>query len=393
MQGEPYVSTHPLLEYYRCPEGYLDIQTAGVLQAARGYFRCGQEVLCYGHTAGDTCPHIQEPLFDALPHISSQGCTLWVPFDPAEVVDNLRYERYVGPSGNRPWRERSRIKALYYLLRPLVPVALRKHVQQVYLRGWEAIPFPAWPVDRSVDRLLETLLGRALHALALERLPFIWFWPEGQTACAIVTHDVEERAGQDFTARVMDLDDAYGIKASFQLVPEKRYPVSPAYLETIRARGFEINVQGLDHSGWLFRTEAEFCRSAEKINRYGKEFRAQGFRAPIMHRNIDWFTYLDFAYDMSVPTVAHLEPQRGGCCTVMPYFLPSGMLELPLTTVQDYSLFHIAPRLYSRPPGAGGLPGTARPSRRAPGGLAGVDRAAWGGGALVAGAQRHAASG
>jgi hypothetical protein len=43
---------------------------------------------------------------------------------------------------------------------------------------------------------------------------------------------------------------------------------------------------------------------------------------------------------MSVPNVAHLEPQRGGCCTVMPYFV-GDILELPLTTTQDYSLFHI----------------------------------------------------
>ena len=43
---------------------------------------------------------------------------------------------------------------------------------------------------------------------------------------------------------------------------------------------------------------------------------------------------------MSVPNVAHLEPQRGGCCTVMPYFI-GDVLELPLTTTQDYSLFHI----------------------------------------------------
>jgi hypothetical protein len=43
---------------------------------------------------------------------------------------------------------------------------------------------------------------------------------------------------------------------------------------------------------------------------------------------------------MSVPNVAHLDPQRGGCCTVMPYFV-GDVLELPLTTTQDYSLFHI----------------------------------------------------
>ena len=43
---------------------------------------------------------------------------------------------------------------------------------------------------------------------------------------------------------------------------------------------------------------------------------------------------------MSIPNVAHLDAQQGGCCTVMPYFI-GGMLELPVTTTQDYSLFRI----------------------------------------------------
>jgi len=43
---------------------------------------------------------------------------------------------------------------------------------------------------------------------------------------------------------------------------------------------------------------------------------------------------------MSVPNVAHLDPQHGGCCTVMPYFI-GDVLELPVTTVQDYTLFHV----------------------------------------------------
>jgi hypothetical protein len=59
-----------------------------------------------------------------------------------------------------------------------------------------------------------------------------------------------------------------------------------------------------------------------------------------MYRNQDWYDAFNFSYDMSVPNVAHLEPQRGGCCTVMPYFIGK-VLELPLTTIQDYSLFHI----------------------------------------------------
>jgi hypothetical protein len=56
---------------------------------------------------------------------------------------------------------------------------------------------------------------------------------------------------------------------------------------------------------------------------------------------VDWFGELKFSYDMSFPNGAWLEAQRGGCCTVMPYFLPDGTLELPLTTTEDYTLFHI----------------------------------------------------
>jgi len=53
-----------------------------------------------------------------------------------------------------------------------------------------------------------------------------------------------------------------------------------------------------------------------------------------------WSESLDFSYDMSIPNIGHLEGQRGGCCSVMPFFV-GNILELPLTTTQDYSLFHI----------------------------------------------------
>ena len=68
--------------------------------------------------------------------------------------------------------------------------------------------------------------------------------------------------------------------------------------------------------------------------------RAKGFRAGVLYRKQLWYDALDFEYDMSVPNVAHLDPQRGGCCTVMPYFL-GNLLELPVTTTQDYCLFNI----------------------------------------------------
>ncbi len=120
----------------------------------------------------------------------------------------------------------------------------------------------------------------------------------------------------------------------------RTYPSQPGSLERFTQRGFEVNVHDLNHDGTLFSNKEEFVRRAARINRYAQEFGTRGFRAGAMYRKQDWFDLLDFSYDMSVPNVAHLEPQHGGCCTVFPYFIGK-ILELPLTATQDYSLFHI----------------------------------------------------
>jgi hypothetical protein len=138
----------------------------------------------------------------------------------------------------------------------------------------------------------------------------------------------------------MDIDDCYGIKASFQLIPEGRYHVGPEFLGTIRSRGFEVGVHDLNHDGRLYRDRERFLKRVSKINAYGREYGASGFRAGLLYRKQLWYDALEFAYDMSVPNVAHLDPQRGGCCTVMPYFI-GDMLELPVTTTQDYTVFNI----------------------------------------------------
>ena len=83
-----------------------------------------------------------------------------------------------------------------------------------------------------------------------------------------------------------------------------------------------------------------FWSGRRRSTRTAGNTRAKGFRAGVLYRKQLWYDALDFEYDMSVPNVAHLDPQRGGCCTVMPYFL-GNLLELPVTTTQDYTLFNI----------------------------------------------------
>ena len=320
--------------------GELTIPTEMSPQA--GYFRFGPETICYGQCASGTPSRgITEPLYDASASVKVRGSTVELPFDPRQIIDNLRCERYAPTrKGGQIIRPAGLARGLYYRVRPVLGVSARRHFQRLYFRGWEDIPFPKWPVDRTVETLFEKLLIASMRARNLERIPFIWFWPEGAPTCTMMTHDVETSGGLDFCSELMDLNDSFGIKSSFHIIPERRYKVRESVLETIRRRGFEIDVHDLNHDGLLMCNREEFHRRAARINHYGKQFGAQGFRSAVMYRNVDWYDELDFSYDMSIPNVAHLDPQQGGCCTIMPFFVGK-MLELPLTTTQDYSLFHV----------------------------------------------------
>lgn len=264
----------------------------------------------------------------------------------ADDLDSLAeyylMERYVSAWGRveagSSWK--NLLRSAYYALRPLMGVHVRRILQRHALRGWEKIPFPRWPLDTTVDDLFRQLIHQAIEERDGTHIPFIWFWPEGYSACAILTHDVETREGRDFSADLMDLDEASGFKSSFQFVPEQRYEITAEFLAAIRGRGFEINLHGLNHDGHLFSSKEEFTRRAARINAIAREWGAEGFRSPVLYRNAEWMPALNVNYDMSFPNVGHLDPQGGGCCTIMPWF-NDHLVELPLTTTQDYPLFHI----------------------------------------------------
>jgi hypothetical protein len=332
-----------ITDYYRCPEKFVDLQLAGKLSENPGYFGFGHQTICYGNSSSGFRSHrVSGQLYDTLADVSADGGSVRLPLDPDEIIDNLRYERY-WHEGSR-WQERFAehpyIRSFYYRLRPLLSLRVRRYLQRAHVNNWKSIRFPHWPVDRTVERILDRLLALCMEAQGIERMPFVWFWPDGARSCAIMTHDVEDLPGRKFCSQLMDLDESMAIKSSFELVPEKRYPVPGELLEEIRKRGFEIAVHDLNHDGQLFSSHKHFRRMVERINAYGREYGAAGFRSGGLYRNQAWYGALEFSYDMSVPSVGHLEPQRGGCCSVMPFFIGK-VLELPLTMAEDYSLFHI----------------------------------------------------
>jgi hypothetical protein len=327
-----------LRQYYRCVEQPVRFVTREPRQRKQGYFQF-RDAICFGSYHGREASEVPaKVLHDSYHDAQLQDGRISLPFDPSEVVDNLRWERYV-----KDWRDGALMSAasrLYYLVRPTLSAGARSYLQKRYLKDWDEMAFPRWPVDRSVDELHETSLLLYLRSSGLKCLPFIWFWPAGAASCAIMTHDVETKLGRNFCPTLMDIDEAFGIKASFQIIPEQRYSVNREFLGSIRDRGFEVVIHDLNHDGHLYKNREQFLKRAARINAYCSEYGAEGFRAAVLYRKQLWYDALNVSYDMSVPNVAHLDPQRGGCCTVMPYFL-GHILELPVTTTQDYTLFHI----------------------------------------------------
>jgi hypothetical protein len=329
-----------LTDYYRPVSELSPFGLQGELSGTEGYFRFGQKAICYGRSfKGLASRKISFPLRDLRMEVKVQNNKSFLPFDAEEVLGNFRRERYLNQ------RQFSSIvrglgKNTYYLLRSVLPFGLRSRLKRLSMRNWRKIKFPGWPVDRTADEFVEQLMLLAIGTQQIEKVPFIWFWPNGRSGCVVMTHDVETSDGLNFCSPLMDLNDSYGIKSSFQIIPEGRYTAPDKLLTEIRTRGFEINVHDWNHDGLLFSDRNVFLERVAKINQFAQRHGAHGFRSGALYRNADWYDAFTFAYDMSIPNVGHLDPQPGGCCTVMPFYI-GRILEIPVTTTQDYMLFHL----------------------------------------------------
>lgn len=327
------------LDYYRCPRDFVDLRQSQEASFDPGYFRFG-DILCYGSCSFASKQLQLNALEDVLPKTEIRDAAVFLPFDPVEVVENFRRECYV--------KRRVRKKLLkifaqnaYYAARPWIAAGFRRQLHRLVLNRPRSSSFPSWPLDRTVDQLVEALLELSMRARKVTKIPFIWFWPDGYSSCAILTHDVETETGAGFCVALSEIDASYGFKASYQLVPEGKYSISESTIQTLRGVRCEINIHDLNHDGRLYQNLRRFLDRTDRINEYATTYSARGFRSGSLYRNADWYDCLSrFSYDMSIPNTAHLDPQKGGCCTVMPFFIGS-ILELPLTTTQDYSLFHI----------------------------------------------------
>ena len=114
--------------HYRCPDDFLQLELEGPLSPDSGYFRFGNNAICYGRSStGYRTPKPDALLYNALDDLRITGAKVLLPFDPTEIITNLRMERYARRCRPSNWNWRRRfLRDTYYYLRPRMGVGVRK---------------------------------------------------------------------------------------------------------------------------------------------------------------------------------------------------------------------------------------------------------------------------
>jgi hypothetical protein len=256
----------------------------------------------------------------------------------ASVADDLsaqhyQHERYLGVSARR------RSVSLYYAIKPILPRPLQLWLRRIYACRQAARVFPAWPIEPVLIEASHAQLRASLREDAGGQVSFIGYWPAPYRSAVVLTHDVEGPAGFASIRRLVEIERRYGFRSSWNFVAED-YVVPEGMFEWLRQTGCEIGLHGIQHDGKLFQSRAHFETDLPKIRSYMQSWGAVGFRSPATHRNSDWMHELGCLYDSSYPDTDPFEPQPGGCCSVLP-FMFGDVVELPITMVQDHTLWEI----------------------------------------------------
>ncbi len=242
----------------------------------------------------------------------------------------------------------SQPRRLYYLLKPLLVRGLRVRLRRLHAaRARRRFPLD-WPVEDRYRRFLWEVVGGVMMRLGATELPFLFFWPEGTRFALVLTHDVEDEAGQRFAGRVADLEEKLGFRSSFNFVGE-RYRLDRGLIDDLLRRGFEIGVHGLRHDGHEYDSWAVFESTARRVNLTLAELGATGYRAPMTHRHPAWMQSLEVEYDTSFFDSDPFEPVPGGTMSLWPFQI-GRFWELPYTLPQDSTLVDLlgerTPRLW-----------------------------------------------
>jgi peptidoglycan/xylan/chitin deacetylase (PgdA/CDA1 family) len=251
-------------------------------------------------------------------------------FDP----DYYLRERYLGERAGF-----SRRLGAYYAIKPLLPRAAQMAMRRLYARRQAGQEFPRWPIEPILVEHQRAELRRQIAEAGGEAVSFLHHWPDAMRAAVVLTHDVEGPAGIEKIPQIREMERRHGFVSAWYFVAED-YPIPAGLFDGLKADGCEVGLHGIHHDGKLFTDRDAFESNLPAIHRYLKAWDVVGFRSPATHRNADWMPELGCLYDSSFSDSSPFEPQRGGCCSILPYFLDD-LVELPMTLLMDHTLWEV----------------------------------------------------
>ncbi len=223
----------------------------------------------------------------------------------------------------------SSIKKIYYkYCRPILPIKLRQILQ-------EKVRSNVRYNDNFIfDELVKYLQNSVSFSDKVTKL-----FPNDYKNAIVLTHDVETEKGFEFIPKVIELEEKYNFKSSWNIIPHK-YKINNDVLEEIRKKGHEIGIHGYNHDGKLYYSKKIFDKRVPYINEAIEKYHAVGFRSPMVHRNLNWLQQLNILYDASCFDYDPFQPFPGGTGSIWP-FMAGKFIELPYTLPQDHIMFYV----------------------------------------------------
>jgi glycosyltransferase involved in cell wall biosynthesis len=221
------------------------------------------------------------------------------------------------------------LSSIYYYIKPFLPWNVRMVMRRMRAKRRRAAYSDVWPIDEKAGATPPGWPG----------------WPGGKRFAVVLTHDVEGTRGLNRVESLMKLESDSGFRSSFNFVPEGEYRLSSELRQMVDSGGFEVGVHGLEHDGKLYKSKSSFAGKATRIREYLREWKAAGFRSPLMQHKLEWLHLLGVDYDESTFDTDPFEPQPDAAGTIFPFWVPgpngSGYVELPYSLPQDFTLYAV----------------------------------------------------
>ncbi len=259
------------------------------------------------------------------------------PRDPARWYELLAFEEWCVQSGTTSVPPA--FLDLFYRVKPLIPRSAQLALRRLLVKLQGGSRFPAWPLEPAGWELIQIAVASTLLDRGVDAVRFPWFWPDGLTAAAALTHDVESADGLARAPIIAGWEEQRGFRSSFNVVADW-YPIDAELLRELRQRGHEIGSHGICHDRSLFASRASFERQLPLLHEFAERAGAVGFRSPATHRVVEWLGDLPFSYDCTMPHSDPYEPIPGGTATLWPFF-HGEVVELPYTAPQDHTLYNL----------------------------------------------------